>query len=168
MTLPNDIVGETALIDGAGALVTVSKIEKDLGFKFPTAWRNLLANFSGPIQFQSPVILKKSPLTNEGVRINLILGRNTGNAGIIQANSTYDGRVARKLIPVAESGGGDIIFFDPDNGNVLLWDHECTHGEFSECALSLISESLDELLNSIELDVENTDDSGLASIKLDF
>ena len=140
--------------DGVGEVLTRTAVELELGVPVPDVLFDVLVEYQGPVAFKvlvgiGPVCIP-GLVKNQMLGVELLYGLNSGDHGLIKMRETYFGRVAAEFLPIADAGAGDQIFFSSVTGKVYFWHHECAHGEASNEAMTLISNSVQDFLENLE------------------
>lgn len=153
--------------DRTGELLPRLLIEQKLDVQLPDILCAALEPFDGPIIFDVLVgvtSLSKIPNLDDEklLEIELLYGLNDGEYGIIGMKELFRSRVDKKYLPIADPGAGDQIFLNVQSGEVFFWHHECSEGERSPKAVTLISKTIEAFLSGL-VEIPETDEESKSS-----
>lgn len=176
MALNKNIQLELKPLEQGEQRLTGAETEQALGHTLPQALIDLLDPIKSPAFFNGSVRIKveeRNPLTDREGRqeVLMLFGLTSGKDGIVAKYQNYNGRFARRCIPFAEDGLGNLFVIDAVSDQVKFWHHECMDGETSPKALTLVAEDFDSFISGLELIKEEHNPEllrGVKSVRLDF
>ncbi|MCB5200516.1 SMI1/KNR4 family protein [Loktanella sp. TSTF-M6] len=176
MALDQNIKLEPKSLEQGEHRLTGAETEQALGHTLPRALIDLLDPIKAPAFFNGSVRIKVeecNPLTDKEGRQNVLMlfGLTLGKDGILAKYQNYNGRFARRCIPFAEDGLGNLFVIDAVSGQVKFWYHECIDGETSPKALTLVAEDFDSFISGLEPFEEAQNpapSSGIKRFRFDF
>ena len=147
-----------------------AEIEQQLGHTLPSALKDLLPSDGAPASFEEDVrikVIERNPITDkdERQRVSLVFGMTSGKNGIVTNYNAYQGRFARRSTPFAEDGMGNLFVIDAVSGQVKFWHHECSEGEASPTALTLVAKDFEAFVSGLEAVQEEHDPELLRGVK---
>ncbi len=162
----------------------LKKLELQVG-SLPEVYRKVILYFGSDIDFENTILftpLVPSPWTRKKGKTKgkNILGYLYGvfseykSGTLFDHLSTYKGRIPADFLPIGEGPGGNQICIGINGdvrGAVYFWDHEgeiCAKKVGNSAELYLISKSLEEFLESLEVDDSEDDCIDGVEVSLDF
>ena len=143
--------------------VTVEEIkvvEAEIRCELPPDYAELLLNY-GCTAFHGYVIFRLAGATARRETLNVLYGvKHGGGYDLLSNYRMYEGRMPSWLLPIAADPFGNQICLairGPGRGGMYFWDHEGeeeppANTEAGESNLSLISDSLDAFISSLEFE----------------
>lgn len=158
-----DIGFEAARPRRPGEPLPVAQLEREVGSPLPGRLARLLERSGGSVHLDPCRIRAVGPVPSTMHRFlgsspfiepAGLLGRNSGDLGLLRTFQMYVGRVKPGLVPFAwPYTAGDQLFCDlsRDGGTrVYFWWHESPTPEDSDESLLLVAESMDDFCDRVE------------------
>ncbi len=151
----------------AGADLTAA-----IGAALPQSYMDVIADFAGPIVFDTDVVIApdtSAPMAVDGnLAVEMLFGTDAGRYGLAHLAKTYQTRLGANWVPVADAGGGDLFLWNSADRTVHFWHHECPAGENAPEAFTLAAPSLDAFVNRLNVQAPTTPTAKATSVSLQF
>ncbi len=148
------------------------QIRSELSISLPNEYVSVLKFYSGSIVFDNGAAFKpkqKTPVdsSNNFQSLEVLYGL-SGDSNLIKINKMYKDQIPAGFITIGEAVGGNQICISINGGGIYFWFHEA---KYSDESLFLVSNSLDDFINSLMVDdpqLECTRDIDDSESFLDF
>ncbi len=149
-------LGAVEIGGGSFGEVTQQEIETALGISFQPVHAEMLCSFGGSFGFElgaefTPVEASGLERADGKLELELILGREKQNRGLLRAAASYQDQIPRDLLPFGELPGGNLVCVHRNpqvDTRLYVWDHESS----PDAPLSIAALSVEELLDALEPD----------------
>jgi hypothetical protein len=118
----------------------IKNIEEKINYSFPQDYASYIEN-SKPLRFENN-LFKTANNTEKVLRYLYSFDENEKN--YILKFQSFDSEFKNKVVPFAELEFGDLLCFDRNNNNVVLYNHELDE---IEIVANSFTEFLDKLYN---------------------
>jgi hypothetical protein len=150
----------TEIKDSVGSIETstIDKLEKNLGIRLPSQYREFLKKYNGGYPIPDGFFLKDK---SDGSSIDRFLGIDVGEHSNLEKYLViYKGRIPKNLFPIAHDPGGNLIVIGlsgDTSDKIYFWDHEQESDDYEPemSNIHLIADSFEEFLGGLyEIDIE--------------